>query len=267
MATPSLHGKTVIVTGAARGLGQVLTLGLLRAGANVVAMYRATAADLMKSAPEAAGEGGGRFEAVRGSVTDQQDCERVVKTALDACGAVHVLVNNAGIGMHAVNPRFMSAPTPFWELDPEMWRLLLETNATGQFLMARAVTPHLVRQGWGRLINMSTSFTTMLRRGASPYGPPKAAVEASTAVWAKDLAGTGVTVNALLPGGATNSPAITDRAAYSSLLDPQIMVPPAVWLCSEASDGTTGRRFIAREWNSRGSDAASAALSSYPAAW
>jgi 3-oxoacyl-[acyl-carrier protein] reductase len=259
----TLGGKTLIVTGAARGLGRVMAIGLLKAGANVAAMDRADLGGLQGAAAGMAD----RLRLVEGSVTDPSACEDAVRRASDSFGAVHGLVNNAGIGMHAVNPRFISDPTPFWKVDPELWKRLIETNTTGQFLMARAITPALVKQGWGRIVNVSTSFSTMLRKEGSPYGPSKAAVEASTAVWAKDLAGTGVSVNALLPGGPADTPAITDREAFGQLIDPVVMVPPLVWLCSEASDGVSGRRFIGKDWDSCLNASAAAAMASGPAGW
>jgi len=119
--------------------------------------------------------------------------------------------------------------------------------------MAKAAVPHMLDQRWGRIINISMNHETMRRTGFSPYGPSKAALESETAIWAQDLAGTGVTVNALLPGGATRTgmvPETVSGAVRRSLLDPAIVVPPLRWLASEASDGVTGARFVARAWDS-----------------
>jgi len=118
--------------------------------------------------------------------------------------------------------------------------------------MARAATPHMVRAGWGRIVNISMNRSTMRRAGFSPYGPSKAALESETAIWAQDLAGTGVTVNALLPGGATLTgmiPAGFPESLRGKLLDPAIMVPPLLWLASSAADAIYGRRVIANQWD------------------
>jgi 3-oxoacyl-[acyl-carrier protein] reductase len=117
--------------------------------------------------------------------------------------------------------------------------------------MARAAVPTMLAGGWGRIVNISVSEETMRRRGFSPYGPSKAALESATIIWAQDLADTGVTVNALLPGGATLTgmvPASFPEHRRASLLHPDIMVPPLLWLGSAQSDGVTGQRFNAREW-------------------
>jgi NAD(P)-dependent dehydrogenase (short-subunit alcohol dehydrogenase family) len=104
----------------------------------------------------------------------------------------------------------------------------------------------------------------MRRRGFSPYGPSKAALESETIIWSQDLAGTGVTVNALLPGGATLTGMIPDgvpEQARAALLHPAIMVPPLLWLVSPESDGVTGRRLVATRWRTDliGQEAAEAA--------
>jgi 3-oxoacyl-[acyl-carrier protein] reductase len=117
--------------------------------------------------------------------------------------------------------------------------------------MARAITPVLLRQGWGRIVNVTTSHFTMVMQGFSPYGPSKAAVEAATVIWAKDLADTGVTVNALVPGGPANTRMIptSEISNRSTLIQPEVMVAPICWLMSRQSDGVTNRRIIAKEWD------------------
>ena len=120
--------------------------------------------------------------------------------------------------------------------------------------MARAVTPYLVEQGFGKIINISTSLQTMVRRGYAPYGPSKAALEACSRVWAQDLENTGVSVNVLLPGGATDTALLPEmankRGADGLLLAPEIMRAPILWLCADESNGHSGERYIAKEWDS-----------------
>src|SRR5262249_59936857 len=101
-----------------------------------------------------------------------------------------------------------------------------------------------------RIITVTTSFDTMLAGGLSAYGASKAALEASSVVFAKDLEGTGVTANILVPGGPTDTPGFfpPGKPRPHLLLDPEIMGAPVVWLASAQSDGISGCRFIARDW-------------------
>ncbi len=138
------------------------------------------------------------------------EVDALVERALAIRGRIDVLVNNAARGMRFVNERFMTEPRPFWEADPIAWRMVIETNIVGVFLMSRAVVPHMLAAGRGSIINVTVNHSTMVRRGFSPYGPSKAAVEAMTQVWAAELEGTGVVINLLLPGGATATGMVPD---------------------------------------------------------
>src|SRR5258708_39671466 len=116
---------------------------------------------------------------------------------MSAAGAI--LANTAGTGLRTLNPGFMTEPQPFWEVPPEGFRDVLETKATGTFLVARAVVPRMLGAGGGRLVTISMNEQTMTRRGFIPYGPSGAAVEALARVMAADLADTPVTATSLLP--------------------------------------------------------------------
>src|SRR5258708_36513800 len=97
-------------------------------------------------------------------------------------------------------------------------------------------------------MHVSMNHETMRRAGFSPFGPSKAALESETIIWAQDLSGTGVTVNSLLPGAATATGMVPPDVAPGRLLDPNIMVPPLLWLASESANGVTGHRFVANLW-------------------
>ena len=250
---PSQSNVVVIVTGGARGLGRAMTLALLRGGKLVVV------ADLPESAAEVRELTGiatqeqsqDRLLAVECNVTQWEQCQNVVNKAIDRFGTVHGLVNNAGVGMQDIGNVLVGKRKPFYEVDTNAWRNAIEVNVNGPFLMAKAIAPQLVRQGWGRIVNIETSSYTMMMDGFSPYGPSKAALECSTVIWAKDLGGTGVTVNALAPGGPANTRMIpmSEVDDRSTLIQPEVMMAPIVWLMSARSDGVSGRRIIAKEWD------------------
>src|SRR5882672_10186981 len=251
MASGELSGKTAIVTGGGRGLGRAMALGLLRAGANVVI----TAARITQEIETVEKEGvklgaRGTLRKFVADVTREEDCRLVVSETIREFGSVHILVNNAGRGMRFVSEKFFDTPTKFWQTDPVVWRMIIDTNVNGPFLMAREVAPQMLKQGWGRIINISMNHETIRRAGFSPYGPSKAALESETIIWAQDLAGTGVTVNSLLPGGATDSGMVPNEISRARLLDPNVMVPPLLWLASESAGGVTGGRFVANLWDS-----------------
>jgi NAD(P)-dependent dehydrogenase (short-subunit alcohol dehydrogenase family) len=261
----------VIVTGGARGLGRAMTLALIRNG------VRAAAADLPASAAEvreledfASAEGlQDRLLSVECDVTQWQDCIGAVNKIIDRFGAVHGLVNNAGVGMQHIGNVLVGARRPFYEVEVDTWRKAIDANLNGAFMMAKAVSPHFVEQGWGRIVNIVTSFYTMMMDGFSPYGPSKAALESATVIWSKDLAGTGVTVNALLPGGPANTRMIpqSEVADRSTLIQPEVMMAPIVWLMSPRSNGVTGRRIIAKEWDAQRLQRETADKVGSPAGW
>jgi NAD(P)-dependent dehydrogenase (short-subunit alcohol dehydrogenase family) len=248
-----LSGKTAIVTGAGRGIGRAMALGLARAGANVLITAARNRDEIDQAAADAARENtAGSIRAIVADVAKGEDAQRAVEEALRESGALHILVNNAGRGMRFVSEKFFETPTKFWEADPAVWRMIVDTNVNGPFLMARAAAPHMMKQGWGRIINISINHETMRRPGFSPYGPSKAALESETIIWAQDLAETGVTVNALLPGGPTDTgmvPQGIPSHLRAKLLPPDIMVPPLLWLVSDAANGVTGSRFEAKMWD------------------
>ena len=181
---PSLRDRVVIVTGGGRGLGREMALALLEAGARVAVTGSREAGELNKMEDEVhRTAGGGRMVAIQADVRKYEDCERTVRQVIDAFGSVHCLVNNAGRGLLAINPDFVRNPIPFYEASVFGWSEIIETNVMGTFHMARAAAPHMVDQGFGKIINISTSDVTMVRKGFSPYGPSKAALEAYSVVW------------------------------------------------------------------------------------
>jgi NAD(P)-dependent dehydrogenase (short-subunit alcohol dehydrogenase family) len=242
-----LGGIRVLVTGATGGLGAAMAAALAEADARVMVTGRDQA-----RAEEAAKELGPPVIPCGLDVRDERSVAACVARAHDAWGGIDMLVNNAGIGMRTVNPRFMSEPQPFWEVTPAGFRDVLETKVVGCFLMAREVVPLMLGGGGGRIVNISMNEQTMVRSGFVPYGPAGAGVEALSRVMAADLAGGPVTVNTLLPGGATRTGMVPDDApaeVRARLLDPAVMGPPIVWLASDQAAGVHDRRIVANEFD------------------
>lgn len=261
------QGKVAVVTGGGRGLGRAMALGLSRAGFRV-AITAARRCDEIEAVAREAPQGG--ILALVADAASDADCASFVGEVEARLGPVDVLVNNAGRGMRFVSERFLSEPARFWEADPRAWRMIIETNVNGPFFMSRAVAPGMIARGWGRIINISMNRETMRRRGFSPYGPSKAALESETAIWAQDLEGTGVTVNALLPGGASRTGMIPDGAPAElvrKLIEPEIMVAPLLWLVSDRASAVSGRRLDASRWDPGADPDAAAARACEPAGW
>jgi NAD(P)-dependent dehydrogenase (short-subunit alcohol dehydrogenase family) len=242
-----LSDTRVLVSGATSGLGRAMAQALVQAGAQVMVSSRRQDRALATAAELGAGAQGVELD-----VRDVDSVSAAVDSVYRSLGGLDVLVNNAGIGMLMVNPRFMTESQPFWEVSPAGFREVLDTKATGTFLLARAVVPRMLSAGSGRVITISMNEQTMTRRGFVPYGPSGAAVEALARVMAADLAGTPVTANILLPGGATATgmiPAETSDELRANLLDPAIMGPPIVWLASAAAAAVHDERIIAAEFD------------------
>jgi NAD(P)-dependent dehydrogenase (short-subunit alcohol dehydrogenase family) len=244
-----LADTRVVVTGATSGLGRAMAEALADAGARVVITSRQRA----RAAAVADAIGSGTW-GVELDVRDEASVDAFVEEVYARFGEIDMLVNNAGIGMITVNPRFMTDPQPFWELSTSGFRDVVETKFVGSFLVARAVARRMVNAQSGRIVTISMNEHTMTREGFVPYGPSGAAVDALARVMAEDLAGTAVTANILLPGGGTATgmlPVDVPAEIRAVLLDPAIMGPPIVWLASSAADGVHGERIVAStfdEW-------------------
>lgn len=270
-ANPDSEDISVIVTGAAGGMGRAMALGLARARVRVAAADLQASQSEMCELLDAARKLGvqDRIVPIDCDVTQWRDCEKAVRAAIDRFGGVHGLVNNAGVGMQGFGNVIVGERKKFYEHDVDAWRRSMDVNVNGAFMMAKAIAPTLVAQRFGRIVNIETSHFTMVMDGFSPYGPSKAALEAATVIWAKDLAGTGVTVNALLPGGPGNTRMIplAEIADRSTLVQPEVMVAPICWMMSKASDGVSCRRFTANTWDLALPASEAAEKASAPAGW
>jgi NAD(P)-dependent dehydrogenase (short-subunit alcohol dehydrogenase family) len=251
MCAKTLTGIHIVVTGGSSGLGYAMAEALLEAGAAVALSSRG--GSQLDEAVNCLGKKGFNVSALPIDVRSEQSIEEAVQWVRKEWGKIDVLVNNAGIGMKTVNPRFLIEPQPFYKVSSEGFRDLIDTNLTGYFLVARGFSPLMVEQGKGRIINISMNHETMKRKGFVPYGPSRAATESLSYIMAEDLREFGVTVNMLLPGGATVTGMIPDEIrkqieSQSALLDPRVMAEPIVYLASPEAEGITGERIVATKF-------------------
>lgn len=269
MAGGPLDGKVVVMTGAGRGLGRAMTLGMIEAGASLVLVD--IDADVLGGVLAEARTAGGQGAAVsvRADVTDREDAEAVLAKALDRYGRIDALVNDAAIGPQVFAEDFMTAPPKFWECDFDLWRRTLSVNACGTHLMASTAAPHMLARGSGRIVNVTTSLGTMYLKGSGAYGPSKAASEANTLIMAQDLEGSGVTANVLVPGGPANTRMIPDVSGFArdALIQPAAMAAPAVWLVSDAAAEVNGMRFVAALWDDGADAETNVETAGAPLAW
>lgn len=135
-------------------------------------------------------------------------------------------------------------------MSPEGFRDVITTNLTGYFLVAREIVPRMLDSRGGRVVNISMNHATMTRAGFVPYAPSRAGAESLSRITAADLSGTPVTVNMLLPGGATRTGMVPAEhaAGLPNLLEPDIIGPPIIWLASAAASGVHDERIVASEF-------------------
>ena len=258
---PDLTGKGVFITGAAGGIGRKLVGAFLSTGASV------TAADIsdhgLRDLAAAHADDGLRIRAL--DVSSSSDCqEAIIET-----GQVDILINNAGASMGLIRDDHLDRLVNLDEVTPELWDHFVATNLSGPWYLTKACVPAMRTRGWGRIINVTTSFFTMLRPMFHPYGPPKAGMEAMSAGHAGEFAKDGITVNVVVPGGPTDTPMVpaVTKMDRSLMIPPTAMVPPILWLCSADADAVTGNRYVAAKWDADVSIADACAASEAPIAW
>ncbi len=261
-----LVGKVTVITGGARGLGRAMGFGLLAAGASVVLVD--IDGDALDEAVGLAPGARDRILGLQGDVSREASVQSIIEKTVDRFGRLDILVNNAGVTVDQVrlNPR--EGGRRYWEVTREEFRQLMDINTVGVFLMTVAALPAMLERKWGRIINVTTSLDTMWR--LFPYGGSKAANEANTVVLAKDLTGSGVTANVLVPGGPVDTrltAGLVKGPDRARLIPAEVMVPPLLWLASDASDDYNGWRFIADKWDDKLPLRDAARRCGSPAAW
>ena len=247
-----------LVTGGLRGLGRAMALGLAREGHPVVAVGHIES-DIAEMKAEAEKlQVSQRFHPMVADLREAEECDRAVAKVRERFGKVDILVNSAGLTFTYIDPaRFRrDSLQRFWQVDDEIIENVITTNYIAADRLARRVAPEMIERGWGRIVNVTTKLDTMNRIGTHPYGTTKAALEMATEVWAKDTAGTGLTVNIVNPGAGANTPGMAEEARalgaagkMARLVEPDEMVPPLLYVVSRAADQVNGWRFDANLWN------------------
>ncbi len=239
----SLKNKVALVTGARRGIGRAIALALAEAGAKVVVtdIDEKECEAVVKEIEKLGSEG----LAKKLDVTNKKEIEEVVAETIKKFGKLNILVNNAGICPFK----------PFLELTEEDWDKVLDINLKGYFLCAQAATKEMVKQKWGRIINIASVAMGQMGVGMANivhYVASKGGIAGMTEAMAVELAPLGINVNAISPGVIETKMAesvISDPAAKETILkrvpkgrvgQPKDIASAVVYLASEEADYVTG---------------------------
>jgi 3-oxoacyl-[acyl-carrier protein] reductase len=236
-----LRNRTAIVTGGARGIGYSIAQRLLASGA-AVALWDMDTAALAKAAVTLKDAGPVYASAV--DVTDEASTARATEALLNDTGKIDILINNAGI---------TGGNAPLWELKPDVWRRVVEVNLVAPYLTCRAVVPHMIAGGYGRIVNIASIAGKEGNPNASHYSASKAGLIGLTKSLAKELAAKGVLVNCVTPAAAKTdlfdqmTPAQIDYMLSKIPMNRFVAVDEiaalVAWLASEDCSFSTGAAF------------------------
>jgi len=252
--TDTLEGRVAVVTGASRGIGKAVALGLAARGAAVVCAARTETENpdglpgSILATATAIERAGGRALAVRCDVGSADDLQHLVDITLQRLGGIDVLVNNAMVPSRG----------RFDELSVDGWDASMTANVRSLFILAKLVTPSMAARGGGSIINISSggadhAATAAMPPGFLAYAVAKAAMERFTTALAPELAPRGIAVNALRPGAVKTELAtreLGDDFDWTGWVSPEAVVPPVVWLAATRAPTCTGRIVEASEFGS-----------------
>ena len=236
-----LRGRVAVITGGAQGIGYATAERMLASGASVV-LWDIDAARLAQAVAALASRGPVSADSVE--LTEEDSVAAAAAAVLARHGRIDILVNNAGI---------TGGNAPTWELDPAVWRRVVEVNLIAPFLACRAVVPQMIAQGYGRIVNIASVAGKEGNPNASHYSASKAGLIGLTKSLGKELATKGVLVNAVAPAAART--AIFDQMApehiafmlgkipMGRLVTVDEVAAMVCWLTSEESSFSTGAVF------------------------
>ena len=240
MSRLSLEGRIALVTGAGGGMGRSHASLLAERGADVIVHDRKEAIEETAEIVRAKGR---RALAIQGDIRDVTALQSAFRSAIADFGPIDILVNNAGVG----GPRRSVA-----EIDPDIFNEMFEVNVRGTFFATQAVIPTMIERGYGRIVNISSTYAMGGAVFSSHYAASKAAISGFTKSWARELAPHKITVNAVAPGfvltdmtqGSNNEAQLDERAAKMPLgrfSEPQDISYAVAWLASDEAEIITGQ--------------------------